>query len=60
MPIHIIIYINTSTYVIFFREMMLGQVNSVGQYVSALDPEPDEDKKKRGKLCCDQITIIIG
>ena len=29
--------------------MTLGQVNSVGQYVSALDPEPGDDKKKKGK-----------
>ena len=28
--------------------MCLGQIDSVGQYRSCLDPEPDEDKKKKG------------
>ena len=31
------------------RKMSLGKINELGHFVSDFDPEPDHDKKRKGK-----------
>ena len=43
---------------LYYSNMMLGQVNAVGQYVSDLDPEPDDEKRKRGNSLEEELLIF--
>ena len=42
----------------YVRSLRLGSVNSLGQFVSEFDPDPDGSKKK-GKICYSNLSVTV-